>query len=271
MLAMPIFGHAENTASPLLVHNNGAAGGMFAVFSSVLGSLKCFETGQYSGISVEFNNGYYQDQNYGPNWWEYYFEPIHVGNRENGVLECSYEVYKHVITEGFFLSREEGFQLIQKYIHLKPEIQKALDQFVNKKFKDHFVIGVHFRGTDKIVEWRRSSYEEVYKGLKKILSGLSSAQKKKLKIFIATDEQPFIDYMEKKLPRQIIYADNVRSPDPQTPLHHSNQLFNSNYQKGKEALLDCLLLSKCQILLRPNSCFSWASTLFNPTMECIVY
>lgn len=257
----------EDPAPPYFIHNSGNTGGMFAEFASVLGALKSFEQGKFAGLHINFIDGCYLEPAFGPNWWEYYFEPIRIGNTNAEKQECSLEKYINLAHSGFGMDRHEANSLINRYIHLKPEIENEIKTFIKKKFKDHFVIGLHFRGTDKIQEHPRVSYRETYHHLKDLIDNLSHEQKKKLKIYVATDEQQFLEYLQNKLPNKLIYNDFVRSPDTTTPLHYANNFFSNNYQKGREGLVDCLLLSRCHILLRPNgSCFSWASTLFNPNL-----
>ena len=41
------------------------------------------------------------------------------------------------------------------------------------------------------------------------------------------------------------------------------------YKKGEEALVDCLLLSRCDFLLKCTSHLSESSMYFNPKLECI--
>lgn len=257
---------------PFLVHDSGDTGGMFAEFASVLGGLKSYEQGDLSGIKIHFDKGCYLDLSYGPNWWEYYFEPIDIGNHKAKKKNCSLEHYLQLANIGFALTRIEAFHLIQKYIHIKPEIENEVQGFVETHFRNYFVIGIHYRGTDKINEYARIPYSKAYAKLREQLDQLSKIHKQKIKVYVATDEQQFVEYLQKRIPDLIISNDFVRALDKSTALHYSTNLFSNNYQKGREALVDCLLLSKCYVLLRSyGSCFSWAPTLFNPNQECILY
>src|SRR5277367_2110672 len=58
--------------------------GMFSVFSYAAGILYEYDTHEYAGIKVDFeNNGLYYDQKHGSNWWEYYCKPICLGNTKD--------------------------------------------------------------------------------------------------------------------------------------------------------------------------------------------
>jgi hypothetical protein len=68
----------------------------------------------------------------------------------------------------------------------------------------------------------------------------------------------------------VVYNNFSRSSN-ETALHDYNtNFYSSPYEMGKEALVDCLLLSKSHILIRPGtSCLSKVSGFFNPYMETI--
>jgi hypothetical protein len=91
----------------------------------------------------------------------------------------------------------------------------------------------------------------------------------KLRIYVATDDANFLKYMIPLYPKHIIYNEFVRSND-NSPLHYGfDNKYQSNYQKGEEALLDCLLLSKCNFLIRPWSSLSIIADHFSPKMPVI--
>lgn len=255
---------------PYLVLNNPVNAGFFAIFSSVIAALNMYEEGHFAGIHVDFNSGVYLDLERGPNWWEYFFDPIHLGDETNAVKHVfSFEEVLSLAGHGFIIPRERASELIQKYVHLRPEIAEELETFVNTHFKDHYVIGIHHRGTDKKTEAPIVPYEKTLTTLNWVISNLSDEQRDKLKVFVATDEQNFLNFLIPIFPNNVIYSDFVRSTDDQ-PLHYNPSIYSSNYQKGKEALLDCLLLSRCNFLLFPTtSSLSIASMKFNPNLPAI--
>jgi hypothetical protein len=58
--------------------------GMFSNFLTVLGFLEYYEKGLYTGVKVNFENrGLYYEHALGSNWWEYYFEPIALGDHNS--------------------------------------------------------------------------------------------------------------------------------------------------------------------------------------------
>jgi hypothetical protein len=248
-----------------LIYNTGNSG-MFAVFSGVLGALNFYEQGNYQGIHIALEGGVYQDPKLGSNWWTYFFEPIQVGNDRALTYTFTFEDHRALAHDGFHMPRNRAHELITKYIKVLPHIQNQVDRFVTNHFKDHYVIGVHHRGTDKVTEMPLVPYEKTAKALATVIDHLSNEEKSHFKIYVATDDAHFVEYLSKAYPDQVIYNDFVRSDDSQ-PLHIGNdEKYSSIYQKGEEALVDCLLLSRCNYLIRPWSSLSIVADHFNPDM-----
>lgn len=242
--------------------------GMFAVFTSVLGALDHFEKGYYAGIKIDLNSGRYLDPNVGPNWWNYFFEPISFEDPSAPYYYFTKEdVFNH-LGPNPYSTIFRPYELICKYIHVKPDIQNEVDSFAAVNFQGHYMIGVHHRGTDKVVEFPLVPYEKTYKKIKEVIKKLSYADQKRLRIYVATDDAHFLKYISKKYPTLVIHSNFARSTSD-TPLHDSNGgFYQSPYQMGKEALLDCLLLSRCKVLIRPaHSCLSSISRCFNPYIK----
>lgn len=237
--------------------------GFFSVFNTVLGALDFYEkSSKWSGLAVDFENkGLYYDEKHGPNWWEYYFEPICLGAQDHRDHLLAYDKILFSLSAQFEMSNQRGYELIQRYIHLKLHIQKKLDNFIKKNFKNHLVIGIHYRGTDKSSEAPTVSYETVADCLK-----IDEMYQRNAKIFVATDEEQFLTFMQETFPGKIISLEAIRSNDKQ-PIHLS---FSENgYQKGEEALLDCLLLSRCNKIYKMASNLSDTSLKFNPNIEIV--
>ena len=245
----------------------GADCGMFRTFASLTGLLHLYDLGYYGGLKVDCGlDGLYYDAAYGPNWWEYYFEPISIGDETNTIpvltangpvgIDCA------MLTE-FQLNKKQVNEIINKYIRIKPYIQNKINDYVNSHFRTSFVIGVHYRGTDKSIEAPRVTYQ----AMASLISKEAKKHKRKsVKVFIATDEQPFLAYMKKLYPAHVVsYEDAIHSTSA-TPIHKT---VGQKYKKGEDALMDCLLLSKCHVLIKTSSNLSLVSTYFNPLMPVI--
>jgi hypothetical protein len=245
-----------------VLHSPAYNPGMFSLFSTVLGFLDFYEE-KGCAIAVDFEKkGVYYEKKKGANWWTYYFEPISLGSRGDRVVEVSDEQQSSFADKTMTqMSREEAHRLIEKYITIKKPLQKKIEAFVKKHFKDQFVIGIHYRGTDKITEAPRVEYEEVYRAIDQAIG-----TRKKYKLFVATDEQGFLEAISKRYKGKVVCLDAIRSTSGKA-IHASRK---NSYRKGEEALLDCVLLSKTNVLIRTASNLSACSAFFNPTLPVVL-
>lgn len=249
----------------IVLPSPGEASGMFSVFLTVLGMLDFYEKSEWAGLRVDFGKeGLYYDPSMGPNWWEYYFAPVGCGE-ESGcrVKSVKHRLISRVNRESHLrMTRQRGHELIQKYVRLLPALEKKVAEFMHKQFKDYAIIGVHYRGTDKERETGRVPYARVYAGIREAISMLGTDR---YKIFVATDEEQFLKEISAEFKDRILYIEAKRSTDG-SAVHFAQK---NQYAIGEQAVLDCLLLSRTNFLVRTLSNLSHCSLFFNPTLPAI--
>ncbi len=261
----------------LFFDDSGSKSGMFSVFIASLGLIDLFETSKdkYDGLEINFQqSGPYYEPTWGDNWWGYYLNPIQVGNIEGPVqvvgkvtrryLSYSTEFnYKETQLE---MPREIGHSYIQRYFQVNPELQIEINAFVLEHFKGKYVISVHYRGTDKVkgshLEATRVSYEEIQD---RILLEKNDRKLEDFLIFAASDEDAFITFLQEAFPNQIISSKSERSTSG-APLHLNS---STPYKSGREAIFDCMLLSKGNLLIRTSSNLSFFVKYINPNIPII--
>lgn len=255
-----------NNATQLILEGKMVPYGMFSIFLMILGALDFFEKGDYGDLVVNLNSPPYLEPLVGPNWWDYYFEPLEIAPPKN----LQYK-YTFALEEAHFfawdallrMDRKRAYQLIQNYVRVKPVILNELEDFIQKNFSDSYVIGVHYRGTDKDTEVDMIPYEAIKEVIHEIINDIPLEKQNDYKLFIATDEQRFLDYIKQSFSCPVIYTKSFRTSNGKA-VHTSSGY--SNYLKGKEALVDCLLLSRCDYLIRTESNLSKTSEHFNPSL-----
>jgi hypothetical protein len=235
--------------------------GMFSILFDVLSLTKQYEKGHYNGIEVDFmTEGLYYSSEKGPNWFTYYCEPIQIGEKKNVRHIYGDAPFADAYDIEFHTTRHEANHLINNHIHVKQEILDEISEFFEKHFLGNFVISVHYRGTDKITEAPPVSFSEIKD---KIIQLIISMGYTNYKIFVATDEQVFIDYMENSFGDKVCYNEKAIRSINSKPLHFSN---NDRYKIGRDAMIDSILLSKGDYMLRMSSNLSLWSTFLNSEM-----
>lgn len=245
-------------------NSNSTRRGFFSYMYSVLGFLDFLEE-QHAAGEVSFNSDIYFDPAHGPNWWEYNFEPIQV---QAELKECG----KHQTFESNFKSTYVATkmplarikELYNRHIHPKPHIKHQLEIFKQRHFHNKKVIGVHYRGTDKqLLEATPIDYETVIQAIKDTIKKLQLSNLE-YSIFVATDEQKFLDAMTKEFPTTVYQQQVRRSTNHAQPIHIGMQ---NPYQETEAAILDFLLLQQAHILIRTSSSLSFIASAVSPTLE----
>ena len=242
------------------------ASGLFSEVASVLGFLDHFEQwrGAYDGVTIDFSRGLYLDPAVGPDWWRYYFEPVAIGNSSTPATPvdqafhdlCANRVERHI-------SRERGAALIARYITVAPRVRAIADAFAHQHWAGTSVIGVHYRGTDKSVDAPRVDYHEVEQHVRRRFREAGPG----CKVFVATDEQDFIEFMRESFHGSLTCQEMFRSKDGRA-IDVVNP--EGNYLKGLHAVVDCLLLSRTHTLVRTASNLSLIASFMNVDVPVVM-
>ncbi len=269
--------------------------GLFSEFHSVLGALVYAEAHSAAGVRVDLRSPLYDEPDRGPNWWSYFFDATTMRVRPDA-FETAPEVHLNAILTKFGrfggfsdvvggslahlypmtygVSRAALHRLLDAYVHVRPEILDEVKRFVTARFDPGaYVVGVHYRGTDSTHKWTgalnhyrmsRVPYESYADEVRRALDAASPGA---FQIFVATDEIDCLEFMQRTFgDRVIALADSPRVHPHQQAVHLDRSLRVSNYQKGKSALVDCLVLACVSYLVKGRSNLSDASLAFNPRL-----
>lgn len=159
------------------------------------------------------------------------------------------------------LTLEKANTLLSRYLRVRPSIQRYVDDFVAKHFAARATLGAHYRGTDKSMEATPVPWESFAETAERY------AARNCLKvIFVASDDPGFSVWMAQRFAGQfqIVAHDDQERSDGRLPIHRT--LAGDRQLKGFEALVNCLLLSRCDALIRSASFLSGWSSVFNPAL-----
>jgi hypothetical protein len=269
--------------------------GLFSEFHSVLGALAYAEAHGSLGVRVDFRSPLYSERDRGPNWWTYFFDSgsmcVHPGESAGGGdvhlngIATQYGryggfsdvvggplAYLYPMTYG--VSRAALHRLLAAYVHVRQEIVDEVAQFIAAQFEPGaYVVGVHYRGTDSTHGWTgvathyrrlRVPYRAYADEIQRVLD---AAAPRAYRVFVATDEIDFLEYMRRAFGPRVIYLDeSPRVGAHAQAVHLDRALPVSNYQKGKSAVIDCLILAATSYLVKGRSNLSDASLAFNPQL-----
>ena len=146
---------------------------------------------------------------------------------------------------------------MKKYVVVKPHIQKIVDNFVNENFNNKNVIGCHVRGTD-------FAYATATSG-EKYFEILDT--RKDIQIFLATDQTQYVDLFKARYgDEKVLTYDSLRSDNDVAAFELEN---GSPYKKGEDVLIDTLLLSRTNSIIKCAAAGGEFALWFNENLEIL--
>ncbi len=149
-----------------------------------------------------------------------------------------------------------------KYYSLRPEVSAHVERIAAEKQIGVDVAGIHYRGTDKIREAAAVDTESAIRHIRTSLALHPDIDR----VFVASDSHGFLDTIASSLNGfSVSYCkDELRSSSEQ-PIHLAPVA--DQYRLGHEALINCLLLAKCGVLVKNMSDLSGWASVFNPSQK----
>lgn len=275
--------------------------GFFALMIYAINQIIWAEKNGYVSV-VDFGercrdhrlNRYY-DAAHGPNVWEYYFHPISAGAiasptsfqlttkqlfNLHHISPDSVQTYPHGVHRALKVPkwrysevwhrtmRSRASSLLQRLVRLKPEPLSVVRSFYHDKIlslgTDRPALGLHLRGTDKLrnIGGRIVQPEEYHPLIRRYLEKRPNAI-----LLIATDSPAFLAQMRAAYGDRLVAYDALRSERNA----FADKRIANNYKKGEDALVDSLLLSCANFLIKPASALSEFSVYFNGDLHNHTY
>lgn len=274
----------------LIIQNHDLHAGFGALLLYALNGIRKAEAMNVIPV-IDFNcsnSRYFYDAGKGEAVWDYYFEPVSPYNypqirawQEAGIVS---EQVVHFISSAeaaythqhdperlatfwawqvpkdkkswMSAKRSLGRQYIQNYVCPKRHILQKVGDFTRNNFKAKLVIGIHIRGTD--FTYAQPIPVETY--ARELENLLGKNEQKDYQIFVATEQQQYLDFFIGRYGRKVVYLNVTRSDSHIAPFRFENV---SGYQKGEEVLLDTLLLSRCQHIIKGPAATGELALWFN--------
>lgn len=148
---------------------------------------------------------------------------------------------------------------IKKYLKVRPHILKKVENFVQQHFKGK-VAGIHIRGTDSFFDRGRPNLPISY--FEKLIEHKLTDY---TKVFVATDNLFVTERLQDKFQEKIIFYSSTKLDIDYEKVALHETIFNEdNIDFGEQVLIESILLSKCDLLIRQQSNVSTYSILLNP-------
>lgn len=246
-----------------MVISNSSRAGFFAELCNVIRHIKRIKE-ENNKVYVNWNetNSLYFDKDFGPNVWEYYFNP--VDNLEENKITYQLHGYIDMIPyQGMDMRKTFNF-VYTNYIKINQKTTNIINEELSKI--DSNTLGIHIRKTDKFLSEKFNEPMSHPVDDQLVFEIVDKKMESYNKIFLATDCQETYESYKKRYGSKIIETDRIRGIGDKAP-HTSNNI--NGYKKGLESLLDSYILSNCGFLIRSTSNLSSFSMFMNLNLDCI--
>jgi len=263
--------------------------GFFAAFQNTLGALSFAEQYDSIGVFVNYTTSLYKEPILGSNWFSYFFEPMiwtrkahqnlhYYIEQKDFVIQPLTNVFSSIlkgkdhrtypVTYG--LDIWEVNRLISKYIKINKKVSEKVQKF--KKIymsRQDFLLGVHYRGADALIQFDdpQKYLSIVLEEIEHVLLKYTKGRKVMFKIFVASDDERFVQQMISIYGHRVIYQENIPRGQNEDTINVHNDFQFSGYLEGESALIDCLLLAECNYIIKTSSALSATSIGFNPNLN----
>ncbi len=270
--------------------------GFFCALGIVTNNLIYYEQDGIKSVHIDWTNQFFPYKD-GPNenGWDLYFEPITIDPDSINPDEHVYQVdtsFNHELHDQICVAqwlryddylpyRQFVHEKINKYIHIKPHILDKVELFYQQHMQDHLCIGVHVRYATAHQGEAPGGHPPLMAYCKEIDTLLNAHKDRNIKIFLATDSHTVINYFKGRYGTLLVYIDTHRSKDKEdhNPIYGNREYWlnhpaqwhkiKAGYKGGLGALMDCLLLSKCEYLIHITSNLPTYVCFFNPHIKSI--
>ena len=247
--------------------------GLFAYYWGVLHAISQLNGDDKLYVDLSQKTPYY-DPNYKltDNVWEYYFEQPFSDYDLRDSIPSNFNTFCPVPTNfkfgldgqgnyslsekslNFYESFKLGKLLTEKYIKFKPHIIEKVENFYHEYMRGKNTLGVQYRGGEAFhTAHARNQHQHmnIEYHISKIDENFKTGEYDQ--IFLITNDQYARDILMDHYGSKIIkYESDLLCPvgvHLDVPWLHNDR----NYEKGEFAVIDCLLLSKCQKILATSS------------------
>ncbi len=174
--------------------------------------------------------------------------------------------------------RRQAGDIIRDFVRPRSYINAKTDQFFDDHMAGRFVIGVHARGTDATSEAERRPHRQdslvlprYLPVIQHLLEGHPGA-----KIFVATDDESSLRFFQDAFGEAVCHYASIRHSEGQAsatgPTGWIMPAFVARDRRvaarqGEEAVVDYLLLSRCDYLVHNGSGLARTALLTSPRLQ----
>jgi hypothetical protein len=173
--------------------------------------------------------------------------------------------------------RREAKAIVDSFIRPRAYILQKVNDFFGRHMAGHHLIGVHARGTDATSKQELRTFRQGSLVLSRYVAEIEQllSIQPRAKIFVASDEQSSLNYLAKAFGPRVIAYDSNRHQGGEAAGQGPTGWIMPAYiardrdiaaRNGEEAVIEYLLLSRCDYLVHNGSSLARTALLNAPHM-----
>ena len=173
--------------------------------------------------------------------------------------------------------RRKAKAIIEEFVRPRSYIRQKADGFFARHMAGHYVVGVHARGTDATSEQERRAFRQGSLVLARYLREIEGLlnREPRAKIFVASDDQASVDHLAGAFGSRVITYESIRhrggAPAGRGPSGWIMPAYiagdrDTAARNGEEAVIEYLLLSRCDHLVHNGSSLARTVLLNSPAL-----
>lgn len=167
--------------------------------------------------------------------------------------------------------------IVDEFVRPRCYIRKKAEEFFAQHMDGHHLIGIHVRGTDATSKQERRSFRQGSLALTRYVREIMRLLNlhPTAKIFVASDDQASVDHLAGAFGSRVISYDSVRhrggEPAGRGPTGWIMPAYiagdrNTAARNGEDAVIEYLLLSRCDHLVHNGSSLARTVLLNSPVL-----
>ncbi|HEX2241824.1 MAG TPA: hypothetical protein VHK27_00935 [Gammaproteobacteria bacterium] len=174
--------------------------------------------------------------------------------------------------------RRQASSVVQRFIRPRTYISDKVNEFFDKHMKGEDLIGVHVRGTDAASEAETRGYRQGSLNLPRYVTELRHlvTERSGAKILVATDEEASLDCLKQAFGSRVISYNAIRHEGGEVVGRGPTGCIMPAYiggnpdraaRNGEEAVIEHLLLARCNHLVHNGASLATTVLLKEPSMS----
>ena len=241
--------------------------GLMSYFVQAVSNLKLINNTEHKIYFKYDHNMLYLDPIMKGNVWEYYFDqPFTFTEDEIKSSKVEKDVWfpdcLNIPTYPDNAINLAAFELIEKYIKLKPHLSSKIDAFLSEHASpSDKIISIHKRGTDHVNDSPEVPIETYF-------NAVDISVDEYQKILVCSDEEYSIDAFKKRYGNnKVISYNSMRALKKTTLGIHQSIGLQSPYKMGEDVIIETFLMAKTHKLIKTVSNVSNSVLLINPKLQ----